>query len=426
EKADEVPYVDVTHDLHRALINKHYEMIDRLERFSSEVNQLLLSADALPKILQLLYRYLRLPVIYRTMQGETICLPAPATEEKKERMEALLQQSRDGVPGVSVAVKSVQAFNQKWAELAIVSPEHEITEFETLILDRCVTALAQELMRRLYVEEKRRQQEDQWLFDWLNGKHEREKVVQQLKSIEPALKSLDFNAFMGTVCIARIKRESAFFSSSYESKLLHASFVARSIFQQHGWMAITVVRDGFLIFVLIDKRQGNGWKTRVQKALERVREVSGTEEIDFPLTDFGVGRLVHEVTDVPRSYREAQKVLEMEERLGKPLGPLFEDLYIFRLMDALPPDELRRFVRDYLQPVIDYDRLKGGELMQTLAMYLACRGSKQETAEKLYIVRQTLYHRLQKLEELLGNDFMSPEKRLALEFAVHAYQYLGK
>lgn len=426
EKADEVPYVDVTHDLHRALINKHYEMIDQLERFSREVNQLLLSTDALPKILQLLYRYLRMPVVYRTVQGETICLPPPATEEKKEKMVALLQQSRDCAPGVSVAVKSVQAFNQKWAELAIISSEHELSEFESLLLDRCVTALAQELMRRLYVEEKRRQQEGQWLFDWLNGQHDREQVIQQLKSIEPALKSLDFHSFRGTVCIAGFKKQKpAFFSSSYESKLLHVAFIARSIFEQHGWIALSTARDGALIFVLIDKRQSNCWKTRIRKAMERVKQTAEKEEIDFPLTSFGVGQMVEDVMGIPQSFRDAQQVLAMSERLGQPMGPLYEDLYIYRLMHALSKDELRRFVRDYLQPVIDYDRQKGGELLQTLATYLACRGSKQETAEKLFVVRQTLYHRLQKLEELLGSDFMAPEKRLALEFAVHAYQYLG-
>ena len=42
---------------------------------------------------------------------------------------------------------------------------------------------------------------------------------------------------------------------------------------------------------------------------------------------------------------------------------------------------------------------------------MCCNGSKKETAEQLYVVRQTLYHRLEKLEELLGTDFMASPKR---------------
>jgi purine catabolism regulator len=63
--------------------------------------------------------------------------------------------------------------------------------------------------------------------------------------------------------------------------------------------------------------------------------------------------------------------------------------------------------------------------VETLKMYLACNGSKQETAKKLFVVRQTMYHRIEKLETLLGSDFMSSEKRLAIEFMLLAYDYLN-
>ena len=52
---------------------------------------------------------------------------------------------------------------------------------------------------------------------------------------------------------------------------------------------------------------------------------------------------------------------------------------------------------------------------ETLKVYLHTNGQKKDTAERLFIVRQTLYHRLEKIEQLLGPDFMQPEKRLALE-----------
>lgn len=48
-------------------------------------------------------------------------------------------------------------------------------------------------------------------------------------------------------------------------------------------------------------------------------------------------------------------------------------------------------------------------------MYLQCHGLKKETAEKLFIVRQTLYHRLEKIEQIIGSDFMNYENRLCLE-----------
>jgi len=98
---------------------------------------------------------------------------------------------------------------------------------------------------------------------------------------------------------------------------------------------------------------------------------------------------------------------------------------MYRIISLLHQHEdLQEVVFEYLQPVITYDETYNAKLMETLKIYLACNGSKQETAKRLYIVRQTLYHRIEKLEKLLGEDFMEPEKRLAIEFMIMAYEYL--
>lgn len=55
-------------------------------------------------------------------------------------------------------------------------------------------------------------------------------------------------------------------------------------------------------------------------------------------------------------------------------------------------------------PLIQYDREKGGELVQTLEAYIECNFSRTKTSEKLHIHRNSLNYRLQKIEELLGQD----------------------
>ncbi|HEY9577221.1 MAG TPA: helix-turn-helix domain-containing protein, partial [Pseudobacillus sp.] len=103
----------------------------------------------------------------------------------------------------------------------------------------------------------------------------------------------------------------------------------------------------------------------------------------------------------------------------------YDDLHIYRLIYAVHEQGvLHEFVSDYLSAVLAYDDYHHAKLINTLKTYLECNGSKKETAERLYIVRQTLYHRLEKLYELLGEDFMEPPKRQAIEFAISAYEYL--
>lgn len=81
---------------------------------------------------------------------------------------------------------------------------------------------------------------------------------------------------------------------------------------------------------------------------------------------------------------------------------------------------LQEVIQDYLQPVIEYDKKYNSKLLETLQVYLQTNGSKQQTANQLFIVRQTLYHRLKKLESLLGENFMKGHNRITLEFMLLA------
>lgn len=79
--------------------------------------------------------------------------------------------------------------------------------------------------------------------------------------------------------------------------------------------------------------------------------------------------------------------------------------------------------KNYLKPLYEYDAKNNGQLIVTLQVYLQCNCLKKETAQKLFIVRQTLYHRLSKIESLIGSDYMLPPKRLAVEIMLLATQY---
>ncbi|MNE36210.1 Purine catabolism regulatory protein [compost metagenome] len=103
----------------------------------------------------------------------------------------------------------------------------------------------------------------------------------------------------------------------------------------------------------------------------------------------------------------------------------YEELGVFQLLLNLNDGKtLENFIRSYLGPLIDYDQSKGSELLLTLRVFLDHDGSKQIAARNLFIVRQSLYYRLDKITELLGEDFMLPENRISIQVALRAYQLL--
>ncbi len=66
----------------------------------------------------------------------------------------------------------------------------------------------------------------------------------------------------------------------------------------------------------------------------------------------------------------------------------------------------------------------GTKLLLTLTKYFEFERSNKLTAQELNIVRQTLYHRLNKIKNIMNLDFDMPENRLNIEIALKAYQLI--
>ena len=76
--------------------------------------------------------------------------------------------------------------------------------------------------------------------------------------------------------------------------------------------------------------------------------------------------------------------------------------------------------------IYKYDQANGTELLKTLTAYVYNGLSLQQTANVLYIHRNTLYHRITLLKDLFNIDFSSPRVCMKLWVSVTVYSYLNK
>ncbi|MFP3125724.1 PucR family transcriptional regulator ligand-binding domain-containing protein [Ectobacillus funiculus] len=409
----EVRFIDITQEIHSLLIKKHYQILSDLEEYSNRLNQLLLSSNPQQKILQLLHVHLKMTVFYISNQGKVQVI-SKKTPEEQDRIFQILKG--DKIPQhMNIAHQPVQALNQTFADLFIISESEAITEFESLVLDRSAIALAQSLLRELYVEEQRKAKEAEWVGCWLEGGHSNEQIHRYLSELEPNLKP---NGCMVLLC----KADNL---DKVISEFTYLKVYFRSIFEQRGIFLLSHLQKNQMVFVLINNWKTDDFKRRVQEGVDCLRESEFIKKQKFSRLEFSVGKLINHLNDVKNSYHTAKETLNIREKMPNQLGNYFyEDLYIFRLvLAANEQGVLREFISDYLGPVLLHDQQNNGELLKTLKIYLQCKGAKKETAEQLHIVRQTLYHRIERLYELIGRDFMEPYKRQAIEVAISAYEY---
>lgn len=407
----EVRFIDITKELNEYFFEFHNQMMVRLESISNQFNRLLLHKDGFQKILRLLHKTLQVQVAYLSKGKNTIYYPSVSNEVEERIKEEIKEAKQQSVLTLSTrkALEPVEAMGMKFADLVILSKERPLDELDFLVLDRAATALSQDQLRTLYVEERQRHASSQWIQDWIKGQHDMNEINEYLHKKEENLKIND-----ATICVIEPEHNDSTQDTIYDS------IIFTSIFKQYGFTSFQNYEQDYIVFVLINNRSKNDWKERLLYALEKIKKEELNEKLGKQV-HIGVGKL-HKVDQVHNSLNQAHETIRVKKK-EMTTSIFYEDLYIYRIILELEKQKIiQDYIHDYLSPLLEENN---NEMLDTLKVLLSVNGSRKEAAEKLFIVRQTLYHRIDKLKKMLGEDFMEGNKRLALEFAIHANEFLN-
>jgi purine catabolism regulator len=78
------------------------------------------------------------------------------------------------------------------------------------------------------------------------------------------------------------------------------------------------------------------------------------------------------------------------------------------LLKVSDRDGLESFAQRVLRPLVEHDRVHGGELVATLRAYIAEDRVQRRVAARCFIHVNTVVYRVHKIEELLGIDLGDP------------------
>ena len=149
-----------------------------------------------------------------------------------------------------------------------------------------------------------------------------------------------------------------------------------------------------------------------------------TDHLDENKVRAGVSRSgpAAQLPDAARQARTAASVAAAREH---PTALHFDRLGVLRLLVTLAQGpELKRYVSDELGPLLRHDVGDANPLLPTLQAYLAADGNKSRAAEALFIQRRTLYYRIERLNSLLGRSVEDPEVREGLSLALRALELM--
>lgn len=421
-------FIDISRGLNTLILSEKSVLFQNAERYDAALAAIAGSAAFTEKI-RYTTEYLNLEAAYLPVEGTAYYTSAEIENHMKEnlRRESLIGLKENEVlQQGNLIVKGLFVFHRVYGYLAFFSDKGPLTDFEEMIFSRLAINLRNTQINEMKEKELLLIQHHDWIEKWLAGELEEEKIKANLKKMGYIE---DFSQFYVCSILAHKKTPSEIEERKSEKPEEYAmldtflagiSVVFRKAYEEENLIALTYVKDPVITYIIAGKKTDTDLKRRIEKAVRKLQE-GENPYIDFRKSVFSVGRKVSDYTQVKRSMETAAQMLEARE-LAKDGLIFFDELYIKEIFRAVDSQGiLDRFISDTLDALLlPENRI----LFQTLKTYYDCNCSKQKTAADLYVARQTLYPRLKKIEDILGEGFDEGERRLACEFAIHAHLYM--
>src|SRR5215208_387806 len=113
------------------------------------------------------------------------------------------------------------------------------------------------------------------------------------------------------------------------------------------------------------------------------------------------------------SVRFGHRSFQMAGKAAMDIEPLLQEL---AEGDALEP------FRALIEPLQEHDRTRRSDLVLTLKTYFSAAGNASEAADRLFLHRNSMLYRLERIQKLTGLDLKDDRVALALQLGLLAIE----
>ena len=159
----------------------------------------------------------------------------------------------------------------------------------------------------------------------------------------------------------------------------------------------------------------------LEKLARSICDTLGTEF--FTRVVVGIGTTVTGIKDLARSFKETQVALEVSEVFDTEKNVIsYENLGIARLVYQLPTTLCEMFLREVFKKgsIESLDN----ETLFTIQKFFENNLNVSETSRKLFVHRNTLVYRLEKIKKLTGLDLREFDDAIVFKVALMVKKYL--
>lgn len=179
-------------------------------------------------------------------------------------------------------------------------------------------------------------------------------------------------------------------------------------------------QSGELVFIRTCKSEPTD--TKLYNIAKEISEAIATDAFEF--VSVGIGMVTASLEELSKSYRSAVNALEIGEIfVNKHKIYAYSNLGISRLISSVPIGKCKAFLHEVLKG--DVLESIDSETLDTIQKFLDYDLNISLAARELYIHRNTLVYRLDRLQKQTGLDVRKFEDAMLFKIAILIHKYLS-
>ena len=215
-----------------------------------------------------------------------------------------------------------------------------------------------------------------------------------------------------------VRRAILIFEVEQDSEPIASQMLSGLFTVQNGNYLTEVDENSVILVKALEDKEGY---QELEEAARTAVDMLNTEAMIK--TRGAYGTIVDELKDLSRSYKEAKMAMDVGRIFdaGKRVIS-YNELGIGRLIYQLPPNLCRMFIREIFGEgeMIEFDQ----ETLSTIDTFFENNLNVSETARQLFVHRNTLVYRIEKLMKSTGLDIRTFEDAMTLRIALMVTAYL--
>jgi purine catabolism regulator len=421
----------------RFLMERQSLLEQRDQELQQELTRHVNSNYGLPQLMKTLANILKLPIFLHDARRLRLAYGLPDGDTEKnlqwQQHYMMLQDSQlvahfaenprptridssilESQHSLSIAL---HADNETTGYLTALKNQAEADEFTGIALNRAALVCSLLLNKQRAGEVTDKRSRSDWISAWLESYSAEDHMI--LARAEQTGYSLE------QVYVIVVMRWTPGRNPKRPPKPIRPEQLTEQVKHEVGMRRISAIvgqhADRTILFLPLERAQHTGRMKQYAKSIcEKMSEVLGGNVV------CGVGRPGLGLTEIRRSFEEAERALTLTEQVWDGTrSSFFGDLSLSKLLlNVHDHQHLQEFCQDWLHDILAYDGQNHSDLLLTMSVYFGNNGNMAATAKQLNVHRNTLVYRLNRIAEITQLDMDDADVQLNLHLAIKAYQLL--